>query len=142
MQRPPSIINFERLYLGALALGLVNTVLTWSTYLRVPAVIQAQAAIGDWYLPTVTAIGFIIPLIFWYLAARRASVVAKWFTTVFFGFSLLGVLIGVGMGSYPSSLAAVLSVVAVVLNAVAVWMLFKSDAKTWFGEHPDAEPVA
>ncbi|HEU0044429.1 hypothetical protein [Sphingomonas sp.] len=142
MQRPPSMINFERYYLGALAIGLINTALSWSTYLRVPAIIQAQAAIGSWYLPTVTAIGFLIPLALWYFTARRGSVVAKWFITVFFGFGVLSLLISLGMGSFPSTIAAVLSVVALVLNALAVWMLFKPDAKAWFGERPADSPSA
>jgi hypothetical protein len=134
MQRPTSIIQFERCYLGALALALVNTALSWSTYLRIPAVIQAQAMFGNWYLPTTTAMGFLIPLVLWYFAARRASVVAKWIIVVFFGFGVIGLLIGLANGGYPSTLAAVLSVVALVMNAVAVFLLFKPDAKAWFGE--------
>lgn len=142
MTRPQSILTFERCYLGALAVGLVNTAIGWSTIMRVPAVAQAQAMFGSWYLPTTTAIGFIIPLILWYFAARRRSVVAKWIITVFFGFGVIGILINLAMGSFASSLGGVLSITALVLNAIAVFMLFKPDAKTWFGERTTDVPLA
>lgn len=141
MQRPMSIIQFERCYLGALALALVNTALSWSTYLRIPAVIQAQAMFGNWYLPTTTAIGFLIPLVLWYFVARRASVVAKWIVVVLFGFGVIGLLLGLANGGFATTLAAVLSVVTLVLNAIAVFLLFKPDAKAWFGERSGDNPA-
>jgi hypothetical protein len=141
MTRPPSIVRFELCYLGALAIGAVNSALNWSRYLAMPAVRDAQVTIGAWYLPTITVAGFLIPIALWYFAARRGSVVAKWIVVVLFGFGAFGLLAGFALGSMAPGLGAVLSVATFVLNAVAVWMLFRVDARAWFGE-TETETVA
>ena len=82
--RPASIVNFERLYLGALVVGLINTVITWETTL---AEVKAQPGVenmGSSIFYITLAIGFLIPVLLWYFVARRASVVAKWILTVLF----------------------------------------------------------
>ncbi|MGN6375286.1 MAG: hypothetical protein ACTHMG_06995 [Sphingomonas sp.] len=136
MERPVSIINFERCYLGAIAVGLVGSIVNWSHTQSMVQVQRAQQMIGTWYLPTILAMGIIVPLLLWYFAARRASSVAKWIIVVFFGFSCLGVLVGMAGHTYPPGLAGVLGIAAFVLNAIAVALLFKSDARVWFGEPP------
>ena len=141
MNRPPSIVIFERCYLGALAVGLINTIVSWPIYKLMPAVRQAEAMIGPWYLPATSAAGFLVPLLLWFFAARRASVVAKWIIVILFALGALGVVFGVIMQSYPTSTTAVLSIVAFVLNAIAVTMLFKPDSRLWFGEMPDDDLI-
>jgi hypothetical protein len=142
MTRPPSIVNFERCYLGALLIGAVNAALNWERMMAMPAVQQARVTIGEWYLPATTALGYLIPLVLWYFAARRASVVAKWVIVVLFGLGVLGLLAGLALGTMASDLGGVLSVVAFVLNAIAVFLLFKPDARAWFGERTGREDVA
>ncbi len=142
MTRPPSIVNFERCYLGALLVAAVNSALNWQRMMAVPAVAQAQVAIGSWYVPVTTALGYLIPLILWYFAARRASVVAKWIVVVLFGLGVLGLAAGLAMGTMSAGLGGVLSVVSFVLNAVAVWLLFRPDARAWFGETAAADDLA
>ena len=134
MTRPPSIVNFERCYLGALVVATVNSALNWQRMMAIPAVQQAQVTIGAWYVPVTTALGYVIPLVLWYFAARRASVVAKWMVAVLFGLGVLGLIAGLALGTMSPGLGGVLSVVAFVLNAVAVWLLFRPDARAWFGE--------
>jgi hypothetical protein len=142
MIRPPSIVRFDYCYLGALLVGAVNAALNWSRYAAMPQVRDAEAMIGTWYLPTLTAIGYLIPLLLWYFAARRASVVAKWIVVVLFALGIVGLLIALAMGTMASGLGGVLSVVAVVLNAIAVWSLFQPDAREWFGEAVHGEDIA
>ncbi|HEX8484281.1 hypothetical protein [Sphingomonas sp.] len=141
MTRPISIVRFDYCYLGALVVGAVNAALNWQRYTAMPAVRDAQVMFGAWYLPTVTAIGYLIPLLLWYFVARRGSVVAKWIVVVLFGLGMVGLLIALAMGTMASGLGGVLSVVAIVLNAVAVWLLFRPDARAWFGEkaHDDRD---
>jgi len=134
MVRPQSIVQFERVYLGAWALGLVNTALNWSSVQDNPQVQAAAEQIGGWYLPTITAIGLLIPLILWYFIARRGSVVAKWIMVVLTAFGLIGIAIGLAMGTTQSGIAGVLGIVGVVLNIIAATLLFRADAKPWFGE--------
>jgi hypothetical protein len=141
MHKPTSIIKFERCYLGSLIVALANLLLSWTDLQRMPAVRQAAAAIGEWYTPTATAISYAIPLILWYFIARRASVVAKWIVTVFFAFSVISLLATVAVGSFVSTFSAILIVSAVVLNGIAVVMLFKPDAKEWLGEGRDPDDI-
>jgi hypothetical protein len=136
MQRPVSIVNFERCYLGGVAVGLIASLMNWHNMQSLVAVQRANAMIGSWYLPTTLAIGVLIPVILWYFAARRASTVAKWIIVIFFAFSCIGLLMGIAGHNYPPGFAGFLSVAAFVLNAIAVWLLFRPDAKAWFGEPP------
>jgi hypothetical protein len=134
MQRPPSIITFERCYLGAVALGLVNNVLNWTNLQEQMAAAPNSQLLPDWFLPATIGVGLLITLLLWYFVARRASVVAKWILVVFFAIGLIGVpgiISGVSAGLI-SPLLAIAGFVTLTLNAIAVWMLFRPDAKLWF----------
>ena len=146
MQRPPSIVNFERLYLGSIALGLVNTAIGWQARQDVLAANRAVAgnpqvqATLAWLLPLVTVIGLAISLLLWFLVARRGSVVAKWIVTVFAGIGVLtaiGVILTLVRGLSPSLIVSVLGLVTTALSVAAAAMLFRADALPWFGEVPD-----
>jgi drug/metabolite transporter (DMT)-like permease len=141
MQRPQSIVNFERCYLGSVALGLIATALNWSHMQSLVAVQQSTAMVGRWYAPTLIVVSLIINLLLWYFAARRGSVVAKWIVVVLFAFACLGIVTGFAMHTNPPGIAGVISVVVFVLEAIAVWLLFKPDAKAWFGEPAPATDV-
>ncbi|WP_375381437.1 hypothetical protein [uncultured Sphingomonas sp.] len=132
--RPISIVNFERCYLGALLIGLVNAVVAMPTMLRNPQLMQASAVFGSWYLPTIIGVGFLIPLVLWIFAARRASVVAKWIIVVFFAIAVISMLVTAFRG-FPDGSGGVkgaVGVVAFVLQAVSVYLLFQPDAVAWF----------
>ena len=137
--RPISIVNFERCYLGALAVGLVNSLVSLPIMMRTPQVAQAMATFGPGFLYGTVALGIVVSLLLWYFAARRASVVAKWIIVVFFAFGVLGLLRNLTSG-FPTPVAGVLGIVAFVLQAVAVYLLFRPDAVAWFrGGGPDLE---
>ena len=132
--RPTSIVNFERCYLGAILIGFVNSLLILPTMMRTPQVAQATALVGGSFIYGTMAIGLIITLLLWYFAARRASAVAKWIIVVFFAFGVLGMIRNLtsGFASVPAGLSRVLVIVAFVLQAVAVYLLFRPDAAAWF----------
>ena len=136
MLRPRSIINFERCYLGSLLLGFVTLALTWNTQIEALQRTPATAQMGDNFIYTSLlggiTLGAVITLLLWYFAARRASVVAKWIIVVFFALGALSLLRQLAAGTIPSGLGGVLSIANFVLQAVAVWLLFKPDAKAWF----------
>lgn len=131
MERPQSIIWFERSYLGAVAVGLVNTATNWSGVQEQIAATPNSELLPSWFFGATIAVGLAINLTLWYFVARRGSVVAKWIVTVFFAIGLLGVLRAATSESVPPTLN-VFAVVALVLQAVAVFMLFRGDAKPWF----------
>ncbi len=139
MERPPSIITFERCYLGAMALGLANNALNWTNLQEQMAAAPNSQLLPDWFLPATLGFGLLITLLLWYFVARRASVVAKWILVVFFVIGLIGVP-GIVMGLTTGTVAPLMAIVALLtlgLNAAAVWMLFRPDAKHWFaGQQP------
>jgi len=132
--RPKSIVNFELCYLGSVLISAINAAMTWKDVNGTVEAAQTRAMLGDWFMPVAMVFGITISLLLWYFTARSASLVAKWVVVVFFGFSLAGFLFTLGIGSRPEGLPGILSVVTLVLNAVAVWMLFRPDARVWFGE--------
>ncbi len=140
MIRPKSIALFERCYLGGWAIGLINTAMMWSSWQSDPRIIQAAEQIGTWYLPTTTAIGLLIPLVLWYFIARRGSVVAKWIMVVLTALGVVGIAASLAMGTFPTGLAGIFGLVGVALNVTAAAMLFRPDAKAWFGETATQEP--
>lgn len=147
MTKPPSIARFELLYWVAVALGWVNTALNWPT---AQAALDANPMLANarWFLPVMTAIGVLISIALWFFIARRASVVAKWIQIVFAGFGVIGILSGAYMIVSGKAASLPLMAVAILSNIIyiaAASMLFKPDAKAWFGEdldEDDAEPVA
>jgi hypothetical protein len=131
--RPTSIVNFERLYLAAVVLGLITTFLLWDESI---AMVQAQPGVqlGQGFVVAVVAGGILIQLLLWYFIAHRASVVAKWIFLVLLGLALISLIINVGAGVVLTDIAFLLGLLAFALRAGAGWMLFRPDAKVWFGE--------
>ena len=140
--RPQSIIWFERLYVLALILGLVSTWQNWSTRADLLRASDATANLA-WLGPASTVVGLAIALTLLYLVARRASVVAKWIVVVLAGWGavLLAILlVGLVRGTGAPLLIAV-GVAQNIAYIAAAAMLFRADARAWFGEAP-AETAA
>ena len=129
--RPQSIINFERLYLGSLALGILNYFLSYDEMMAQlqadPAVAEMGFASSGFILGT-AAVGWGISLLFWFFIARRASNIAKW---------VLVIITALGLLFLPSSLSTVGAVTLVftliitVVQLAAIALLFRADAKRW-----------
>ena len=131
--RPQSIVNFERLYLGALLLGVINLALAWNqTVASIEA--QANASAGPTLMALAIVFGVVIPLLLWYFVARKASVVAKWILVGLFVLGLAGVAVSLSQGTYPKGLGGILSAVSTLMQAAAIYFLFRPDAKAWFAD--------
>lgn len=131
--RPHSIVQFERFYLGALVVGLVNSALQWNhtqDMLANDPAMQA-AGLGSGFLISTMVIGLAIPLLLWYFIAKRGSNIAKWILVVLFGLGLIGLLMTFNNPMMPGGIAFILSIVSVAMQAYAVLMLFKPDAVAW-----------
>ena len=124
--RPASIVNFERLYLAAIAIGLVNTILSWD---RSVAMLASQPGMdfGPGFLVGTVVAGLIIQLLLWYFIARRGSSVAKWVLVLLFVLGLIFVATSPPIGG----IATILGVVTLLLDLAAIWMLFRPDARSW-----------
>lgn len=146
--RPASIIQFERLYLGSLVVGLIATGLAWRGNIERLASSATTASVSGWFQQASTGLTIIITLALWYFIARRGSRVAKWIMVVLTG---IGVLLAIGAvltlvsGHSPNAIATLLSVGATILAVAAAAMLFRPDAQVFLGEGlplDPAEPLA
>lgn len=138
MERPISIVWFERCYLASVAVGLVNTALSWNVsttrLAESPGAAQLGASFGSSILLFGTAVSIAISLTLWFFTARKRAVVGKLIITAFFALALLGMIVALANGTLPAGISAVLGIIAVVLDGIAVWQLFRPDARAWFGE--------
>lgn len=143
MLKPPSIARFEHFYWASVAIGLLNTALNWTAS---KAQFAANPVLADktWILPVMQLVGLLIAVLLWFFIVRRPSAVAKWIQVVFAAigaFGILSVLFAVAMGRMPLGLQVVLGLVANILYIAASVMLFKPDAKAWFGEGIDPDDI-
>lgn len=140
MNRPVSIVNFERCYLAGIVLGLIGTALSWNTVIAQSSANPGVAQLGPNFVPAMiggfAVIGVGIQLLLWYFAARKGAVAAKWIITAFFAIGLLFRLISLAKGTFPLDAIGITAAIGTVLGAAAVWFLFRPDARPWFGEKP------
>ena len=132
--RPKSIVYYEYAYLGSVLLGIVVTAMTWSTNEQTEEVEKIRAMLGASFLPILYVFIYTLSLALWYFTARVPNTVAKWIVVGWFGLSIVGFAMALGAGNVPNDLPGLIAVVALVLNAVAVYLLFRPDARAWFGQ--------
>src|SRR5688572_25908032 len=92
--RPQSIVLFERLFLASLVLSVVNFVVGYDAAMaelgRQPG--MARIDFGSELLVGTMAFTTAVYLLLWYLIARKASTVAKWFLTAFTAIGVVSLL--------------------------------------------------
>lgn len=134
--RPASITMFDRLFLGALALGLVNAAISYSSTVELleadPAVAEMGMAIPGFFIAT-TALGYAISLLLWFLISRKATNIAKWILTVLTVIGALMIPLSLGELELVEN---IITVIVTLMQVAAVWMLFRPDAKSWFEHGP------
>jgi hypothetical protein len=135
MTRPNSIIWFERLYLGSMLLGLVNSALTWSTVTERIATTPGAAMLGSGFLIGSVVFGIVINVLLWYFIARRGSNVARIIMTVLFAIGVIG-FITMFFQPLPFSMKAV-PIISFILQSIAVFLLWRPDAKPWFSPNKE-----
>lgn len=138
--RPKSIVLFEVFYLGALVIAIVNAVTTWSRNAELIHRSGADRLVSGYQYWT-TGLGLLIPVLLWYFIARRASSVAKWIAVALFAIGALSLGYAAIIGRLGNGLGGLLAAVAFVFQAIALGMLFRTDARTWLGEDVMGEIV-
>lgn len=137
--RPVSIVRFEQAYLAALLLGVLNILYSWDMLSAAYSADPNAAMLGTGFLIGSLAVSYGISLLLWFLAARKGSSIAKWFLVVLFAFGVLSLLYSVAMGSWDGGLTGVIGVVGLLLQAVAMYFLFRPDAHRWFAADDGVE---
>ena len=94
----------------------------------------AQLGWGTGFVVTVMAISLLIPLLLWFLIARRASNIAKWVLVIF---TVPGLFFLPSSAEQMSTSAFVLTWVLTAIQLAAISFLFKRDAREWLS--PTAE---
>lgn len=138
--RPVSIVWFERFYLTALVLGLISTLINWST---ISATAQAAPGASGFagsaaFMVSVLAVSFGVSLLFWFFIARRGSKVAKWIMTVFFVLGLLGLPATLTNPMFSTGVVA-MALINTLLQLAAVICLFRADTHDWFNGRKSAD---
>jgi hypothetical protein len=126
--RPASIVNFERIVLLLIVIGLVGTVLSWDG-LQLAA---AQQGLGEGALIAVHVVLLALLVLLLWLIAHRRSAVAKW---VWILICLAGLAVSIsgagGLMDWPLP-ALLMQVAQWVLLLLSIWMLLRPDAGAWF----------
>ena len=141
--RPKSIVIFDWLFLGSLVLGIVNSLMSFSTITERMKLDPAMARAGSFVGPMTTislVVGLGISLLLWFFISRRASNVARWILVAFTAFGILGVVQNFQNPMYDS-ISRLPMLVLTLAQVVAAVMPFRSDAKDWFDrKSPPVDP--
>jgi hypothetical protein len=130
--RPKSIVNFTRVVLLSLALGILITFLSWEK--MESAVAATGAGLGTGTLLVIQGVSIaIFLLLIWFIHAH-GSPVAKWIYVVLAVIGLVMGLTGFGQTMSYGTLPAVLAALQIILSAISLWLLFRPDSKAWFSE--------
>ena len=132
--RPNAIRWFDRLMLAVFALSVLGGALNYPAARAQLASNAASARLGSGFLIGIMALTLGIILLFWYLIARRASNVAKWIWIVLFviGLAMLPSSLGRMVQTDLGPVKETLGLINAVLQGVAIFMLFRPDARAWF----------
>jgi hypothetical protein len=132
--RPASIVQFERLYLAALAVALAGDLLSWN---GVTAAMQGNpqmAQMGAGFAIGGMVAVYAVMLALWYFAAHRRSVIAKWIIAAWFVINTAALAFMLYRYGVALKLTIVLGWATYLLRAWAVSYLFKPDADAWFAK--------
>ena len=128
--RPTSIVNFERIVILQIVLGLISSYLVWD---QMSAQV-GQTGVSPGTVMGVQAVMIVLYLLLVWFISRHGSPVAKWIYVVLAGLGLIAGVTGIGQTFALGTIAGVLSLLQIVLTAASIWLLFRPDAKAWFAE--------
>lgn len=138
MRRPSSIVTFERIVLLSLALGVLNTFLSWD---HTMAMLEEQG-MGTGSVIGIQVVTTALYLLLLWFISRRASPVAKWIYIVLSVLGILSAVVGLGEVAKAGTLSLIISIVQYVLLIVSLWLLFRPDAKAWFNDGRGGDDAA
>lgn len=135
MQRPPTIIAYERVYIASFVTSMLGWVLTWPALSAKLASDPRTAALG-WTLPVSLGLSVVFTLLLWHFTARRPVVIAKWIVVVLAAVAAVRLLLNAPAltAGLISPLAYGIAAVTALLSVWASAYLFRREAREWFGE--------
>lgn len=132
--RPQTIVNFERINIGALALGLVQAYVSWGTPKQ--QAITAHTSLLYFVAIQLFSAGVVVALTL--LISRRRSKVALWILVILFLLGIPATVLVAVRGQLLGS--GLISVIQCIAELVALILVFTPSARRWMkGEKLDAE---
>jgi hypothetical protein len=142
--RPESIRRFDMFYLGSIALSVVGDFISYDAMVGQMEARTAAAGmqLGSGAVIATMAVGIAISLLLWFLVSRKASALAKWIIVLIFAVGLLSAVGAWAPGLFSGAwtLPKTISALMLLLEAAAVYFLFRPDTKAWFGGPERDEP--
>ena len=123
MEMPKSIKLFEQLFLGSLALGVIQSALMSNEM-----DLSGGAAYG---VAGFQVLLFIILGALVLLTSRKKSVICKWINTVFFVLGMVMFIPNLAI-FIEQGVMGVIGAVQLLMQAYAIYLLFDADSKAWF----------
>ncbi|MEZ0243779.1 MAG: hypothetical protein ACAH11_10420 [Sphingomonas sp.] len=134
--KPNSIVQFERLFLAALAVRVLNDAVGVTASLNALKANPLTANYGVGAVIGVLAVIYGAALLLWYLVTRRQSGVAKWILSIWFVISTCTMALALFKGGFGLNLGTLSGWAMFLLFAWSVSYLFKPDADAWFAKAP------
>ena len=129
MEMPKSIKLFEQLFLGSLALGVIQSALMFNNM-----GLSGDAAYG---VAGFQVLILLIVVTIVLLTSRKKSVICKWISTVFFVFGLVAFIPNLAI-FVEQGMAGLIGTAQLLMQAYAIYLLFNSDSKAWFASKKPA----
>ena len=123
MEMPKSIKLFEQLFLGSIALGVIQSALMLNNM-----DLSGDAAYG---VAGFQVLILLIVVTIVLLTSRKKSVICKWINAVFFVFGLVGFIPNLAIFA-EQGMAGLIGAAQLLMQAYAIYLLFNSDSKAWF----------
>ena len=123
MEMPKSIKMFEQLFLGSIALGVIQSALMLNNL-----DLSGNAAYG---VAGFQVLILLIVVTIVLLTSRKKSVICKWISAVFFVFGLVAFIPNLAI-FVEQGIAGLISAAQHLMQAYAIYLLFNSDSKAWF----------
>ena len=138
---PPSIRHFRLVYGVVVLLSALNVVLIWPTLSATVARNPALGGAGPAVQVAVVLIGLAIPALIWWFAGWRRSRIARIVLVLVVAVALLSLVRGLAVGQLVLDTVGLVRLAALVLQLVALVLLFRPDAAAWF-RRASVSPVA
>lgn len=132
---PRSIAWFERLYLGSLFLGIVQAALEWTTLSDELEFSADMFGSGAEYTISIVLLALVVffmaglSFCLWYYIVRKPRALAKWLFVILSGF---GVVVTPFSIMEVPPLDMLLTIAITIMDACAIFLLFRPDAVRWF----------
>lgn len=127
--RPESIANFERLFLGSMALTMIYTVATWN---------DTPIPFATWIAVVAVILSLGLNLLLILLVSRRRSRIAKWILVVFYVLS--APMIVWAWITDPGAGWPLMDAVLLVMQVGGLALLFTPSARAWLKEKEGGPP--